>query len=193
MCDIISKEKRCIMKKNITKDIFSDQEYLDIVAPILRHSDFIKRKDWKHHENCSLFEHCLAVSYLSYKICKKRKWNYVDAAIGGLLHDFYYRPWQEHLDEKTSFFKQHGFVHAREALENAYKVFPELMNDRVANIIERHMFPLNIIPPKYVEGWVVTYVDKRLSLDVVVDIKAIPKYLGLSRMLHNIKKKLKRR
>ena len=89
---------------------------------------------------------------------------------------------------KIPFFKQHGFVHAHEAMENAYKFFPELMNERIANIIERHMFPLNIIPPKYKEGWVVTYADKRLSMDVVVNIKALPKYLGLARVVYKVKK-----
>ena len=61
------------------------------------------------------------------------------------------------------------------------------MNKRVANIIERHMFPLNIIPPKYKEGWVVTYVDKKVSFGVVLNVKAIPKYLGLSRRIKKIK------
>lgn len=72
-------------------------------------------------------------------------------------------------------------------MENAYSFFPELMNERVANIIERHMFPLNIVPPRYKEGWVVTYADKRLSMDVVINIKALPKYFGLARMVHKVK------
>ena len=122
-------------KKDITKEIASDEEFLHIVAPILGSREFQKRKEWIHHESCSLYEHCLAVSYLSYKICKKRNWNYQDAAIGGLLHDFYKKPWQEHIHEKKPFFKQHGFTHAHEAMENAYSFFPELMNERVANII----------------------------------------------------------
>lgn len=179
-------------KKDITKELLKDDEYLEIVSSILENKEFIKRKEWKHHENCSLYEHLLVVSYLSYKICKKRSLNYKDAAIGGILHDFYKEPWQEHLGEKKPFFKQHGFVHAKEAKDNAYKFFPELMNDRIANIIERHMWPLNIIPPKYKEGWVVTYADKKLSLDVVVNIKALPKYLGLARMVNKIKKIFRR-
>lgn len=174
-------------KKDITRELVRDEEFLKIVAPILNSKEFELRKKWVHHENCSLYEHLLAVSYLSYKICKKRKWNYRDAAIGGLLHDFYKQPWQEHVYDKKSFFKQHGFTHAHEAMENAYKFFPELMNERIANIIERHMFPLNIVPPKYREGWVVTYVDKRLSMDVVINIKALPKYLGIARMVHKVR------
>ena len=176
------------MKKNITNDILNDTGFLELVSPILNSKEFIKRKKWMHHENVSLYEHLLIVSYLSYKICLKYKLHYKDAAIGGLLHDFYYKPWQENLNVKKPFFKQHGFVHAREAMYNSYKFFPKFMNKRVSNIIQRHMFPLNIIPPRYIEGYIVSYVDKKVSMDVFVNIKAIPKYLGLSRHVKKIKK-----
>ena len=104
-------------KKDITKILVKDEEYLKIVAPILSSLEFQKRKNWIHHENCSLYEHCLVVSYLSYRICKKRKWNYTDAAIGGLLHDFYKEPWQDHLHEKIPFFKQHSATRFTQSLK----------------------------------------------------------------------------
>ena len=101
-------------------------------------------------------------------------------SIGAILHDFYYKPWQDS-KEKRSFFKQHGFVHAKEALENSRKHFPRLINDRVENIILRHMFPLNITPPKYKETWVVTLMDKKCSLNVFKHPKEWPKYIGIKR------------
>lgn len=181
------------MKKDITKRVLYDDEYFNIVSPILNSKEFKKRKEWIHHEDVSLYEHLIIVSYMSYVICKKHKLHYKDAAIGGILHDFYYEPWQDHIYEKKPFFKQHGFVHAKQALENSYKLFPDLMNKRIANIIERHMFPLNIIPPKYIEGWIVSYVDKKVSMNVALNVKAIPKYLGLSRKIKTIKKIIKRK
>ncbi|MBR3198746.1 MAG: HD family phosphohydrolase [Bacilli bacterium] len=181
------------MKRDITKRILYDSKYLDIVYPIINSSEFKRRQDWVHHENVTLGEHLLIVSYMSYLICKKRKLNYRDAAIGGLLHDFYNEPWQDHLYDKIPLLKSHGFVHAREAMENAYKYFPELMNERIANIIERHMFPLTGIPPKYKEGWIITYVDKKVSLDIVLNIKALPKYLGLAKHVRKIKNAFKRK
>lgn len=181
------------MKKNITEEVLSDDEFMDIVTPILENPEFYKRKKWQHHEHSSLYEHSLAVSYLTYKICKKRGWNYKDGAIAGLLHDFYNKPWQENLDEKKPFFKQHGFVHAGEALANSRKYFPQYMNKRIENSIVRHMFPLNIIPPKYKEGLVITYADKVLSLDVLIDVKAWPKYLGLARFTNKVKSFFKRK
>jgi uncharacterized protein len=67
------------------------------------------------------------------------------------------------------------------------------MNKRISNIILRHMFPLNIVPPRYIEGWVVTYVDKKVSMDVFVNIKAIPKYLGLWGHMEKVKKLINRK
>ncbi|UKI57134.1 MAG: hypothetical protein L6V81_07045 [Clostridium sp.] len=60
-------------------------------------------------------------------------------------------------------------------------IFPHLMNDRVENIILRHMFPLNITPPKYKEAWVVTLMDKKCSLNVFRHPKEWPKYIGIKR------------
>lgn len=181
------------LKKNIINEALDNQEYIKIVEPILNSQIFDERKNWVHHEDVSLYEHLLMVSYLSYKICKKKKWDYKDAAIGGLLHDFYSRPWQEHTMEKVPFFKQHGFVHASEAKKNANIYFPDLMNSKVLNIIERHMFPLNIKPPKYKEGWVVTYVDKKVSMSILYNFKSLPKYLGLSRFANGFIKRKKRK
>ena len=52
-------------------------------------------------------------------------------------------------------------------MENSYQYFSELMNDKISNIILRLMFPLNIIPPKYLEGWIITLVDKYVSLETL--------------------------
>ena len=96
------------------------------------------------------------------------------------MHDFYYNPWQES-SEKKPFFQQHGFVHAKEALENSKKVFPDLMNPVIENSILRHMFPLNIIPPKYRESWLVTFADKKDSLSILKHPSQYSKYLGLKK------------
>ncbi len=163
-----------------------DSEYYEIVKPIIENPEFIKRKEYVHHESCSVFDHCLAVSVLSYLWSKKLGLDYKSAAIGGLLHDFYDKPWQskDHKAVKEKgkmFWQKHGFVHAREAVNNAYLYFPEFMNNKIDNIIRRHMFPLNVVPPKYSEAWVVTMVDKYVSMDVFKSPREWPKYLGLSR------------
>ena len=45
-----------------------DVEYYYIVKEILEHNEFIKRLNYNHHENRSVFVHSLMVSTLSYKI-----------------------------------------------------------------------------------------------------------------------------
>lgn len=144
-----------------------DKEYYEIIKNILNHEEFKKRKNYKHHGSITVYDHSLKVSQLAYKISKKmKKMDSKSVAIGGILHDFYYNPWQDSKVKKP-FFKKHGFVHAEEALKNSEKYFPEYMNEKTKNIILRHMFPLNIIPPKYKEAWLITMVDKWVSLEVM--------------------------
>lgn len=143
-----------------------EKEYYEIVKEILEHKEFLKRKNYKHHGEITVYDHCLKVSHIAYKISKKFKsFDSNSVAIGGLLHDFYFKPWQDNT-EKRSFFKKHGFVHANEALINSKKYFPKYINKKTKNIIERHMFPLNKVPPKYKEAWLVSFVDKYVSMEV---------------------------
>ena len=156
------------------------QEFLDIVSPIINNEEFLKRKNYAHHENESVYDHSMKVAFSSYLCAKKLKLDYKSVAIGGLLHDFYYEDWQnKHVHKK--FFQMHGFVHARQALENSKKVFPELMNKKIENIILRHMFPLNITPPKYKESWIVSVMDKKCSMYILKYPKSYLKYIGVRR------------
>ena len=158
-----------------------DEEYLKIVDKILNNKEFLKRKKYEHHGEITVYDHSLHVSKLAYKIAKKLHFKHKnDVAIGGLLHDFYYKPWQDN-KEKKPLFQKHGFVHAKEALENSKKYFPELMNDRISNIILRHMFPLNITPPKYKEAWLVSMADKIVSVEAIFQPKFIKSMLGIGK------------
>lgn len=147
-------------------------DYYLIVNKILENDEFLKRKKYRHHGDISVYEHSLSVSILSYNMAKKINLlfgkiilNEYDVAVGALLHDFYYKPYTED-HEKKPLFKKHGFVHAGEALENSKKFFSHLMDKKIENIILRHMFPLNIIPPKYLESWIITIADKYVSMEV---------------------------
>ena len=156
-------------------------EYYNIIKPILENKEFLKRKKFMHHENESVYEHSLKVSLLSYKIAKKIGADYKSATIGALLHDFYSKPWQENNNEKTSLFKMHGFTHASDAYKNSKKYFNDLITPKIKDIIVKHMFPLNPIPPKYIESWIVTVADKMVSSTVLLHPTQYPKYLGIKR------------
>ena len=53
------------------------------------------------------------------------------------------------------------------------------MNRIIINSIRRHMFPLNIIPPRYTEGWIVTMMDKYVSMEVFSNPASLYKYIGI--------------
>ncbi len=151
--------------------VFAKKEYYEIVKPILKNIEFQKRRSYQHHGSETLYIHSIKVSILSYKLAKKFNLDYYSIAIGALLHDFYNEPWlvngKVNRKKTTNFFKSHGFVHAQEALNNSRREFPTLLNCKIEDIILRHMFPLNIVPPKYLESWIVTIVDKIVSLNAL--------------------------
>lgn len=159
-------------KKKVLINLY--KEYYNIVKDILHNKEFCKRKKYEHHYNESVYEHCLRVSFDAFCIAKKYKLDYKSVAIAGLLHDFYDKPWQDN-NEKKPLLKKHGFVHAKEALKNSQKYFKEYMNDIIENSIERHMFPLNITPPKYIEGWLLVLIDKVDSIDFIIHPSAFIK------------------
>lgn len=161
-----------------------DKIFLEYIDEIINNKEFLKRKKFMHHINESVYDHSMKVAYESYKFAKKHHLNVKNICIGAILHDFYFKPWQED-NTKKKFRELHGFVHARQSLYNARKYFPHLINPMVEDIILRHMFPLNIIPPKYKESWVVTMMDKKCSLNVLKHPSEYPKYLGIKKRRTN--------
>lgn len=162
--------------------------WLTIVENVLLNGEFQKRKLFLHHHNMSVWDHSILVSFNSYLVGRYFHADLKVCAIAGLLHDFYSQAWLStpelenlengkytiSLKEKKPLFKMHGFVHARDAAENYVKYFPELENKKITNSIKRHMFPLNIIPPRYKEGFIITMIDKWNSVHELPSIKVVP-------------------
>ena len=97
------------------------QEFLDLINPVIKNEEFLKRKEYMHHGNKSVYEHSIKVAYLAYRISKKLHVDYKNTTIAAILHDFYYKPWQTL--EKRPLFKKHGFVHGKEAANNSLNYF----------------------------------------------------------------------
>ena len=179
--------------KNINKCSFFNEWY-SIVEPILLSDEFQRRKLFSHHDD-SVWDHSIDVSFKSFLVAKFYKLDVYTATIAGLLHDFYPYAWQynkdlETLDKKylkryhqkhKSIKELHGFVHAKEASINAAKYFPDLVNPKILSCIETHMFPLNVKPPIYLEGWVITGVDKKISVRILKNVPELPSYVGLKK------------
>ncbi len=130
-----------------------DCEYNKIINHVLTNEEFLKINNCRHH-GITRLEHSLRVSYFSYKISKKLKLNYKETAVASLLHDFFTD------DQLTK--KEHSlsaFTHPKKCLKNANKYF--VLSDMQKDIIYSHMFPLiPTRPPKYLESWLVSMVDK---------------------------------
>ncbi len=131
-------------------------EYVSLVHDILYHDEFMRLQEYFHHSG-HIYDHVKRVSYIAYSITKILSLDYLAAARGGLLHDFFLYDWREkkRSDESRS---SHGREHPHIALENAERYFS--VSNREADIIVNHMFPKTIRPPKYIEGVVVSLSDK---------------------------------
>lgn len=161
------KDKNDYIKKMIIKELqdmewlegkncIKDRKYMNCVYDIMDNPNFQKMNEFIQHGTTTTLEHCISVSYVSYKICRVLNLDYVSAARGGLLHDLFLYDWHTHAKLTGNHF--HGFTHPRVALHNAEKYFD--LNDTEKDIIVKHMWPLTIIPPKSMEGFVVMYADK---------------------------------
>ncbi len=138
------------------KIISQDSEYMSIVSDIIFNPEFQKLTNFTHHNNFTRLEHSLNVSYLSYKMCKKLSLDAISAARGGLLHDFFLYDWRTAQLPEGS--KAHAIEHPRQALATARKHFE--VNEIEADIIARHMWPVTITPPKYLESYIIVFYDK---------------------------------
>ena len=137
-----------------------DEEYLFLINNIMSNEEFKKMSNIKHH-NTTRMDHSIKVSYYSYKIAKTLRLDYKDVARGGLLHDFYTDKISEcnKIRDKIKLF---SIQHPMDAVNNSLKYFN--LSEKEINIIKAHMFPVDYKIPKYAESWIVSFVDKVLSL-----------------------------
>lgn len=128
---------------------------------ILKSERMATEKDFIQHGNISCYDHSLNVAKKSLIIAGFLlifiKINEKSLIRGALLHDYFLYDWHK------SEHRLHGFFHAKRALKNAESDFK--LNDIEKNIIKRHMFPLNICPPKYRESWIVCLADKLCAVE----------------------------
>lgn len=134
-----------------------DSEYYTLVADLLE-SDIVRQmENFTHHGRTTCFQHCLNVSYYNYKLCKLFNLNQRAGARAGLLHDLFLYDWHTYKPMEGE--RLHGFTHARKSLENAQKYF--YVSALESDIIEKHMFPLNLFSlPRYRETLVIVFTDK---------------------------------
>lgn len=129
-------------------------EFENIIKDIINTDIFESLLLFKHHYGSNRYEHCLSVSYYSYKICKFLKLDYISATRAGLLHDLFLYD----CENPETRPKHHLKNHPKIALNNAEKMF--ILNDIEKDIILKHMWPITFTPPRYIESFIVSCVDK---------------------------------
>ena len=131
-------------------------QFQSVYSLVLGGDNLDKMVSCKQHKNCNCLEHSIAVAYFSLLIANRFKIKCSRSSLlrGALLHDYHLGNWRE--DNGSSF--KHGFSHAKQALTNANAEFALDLVEQDA--ILHHMFPMNPIPPKYIEGVIVCIVDK---------------------------------
>lgn len=143
-----------------------NDEFLEICRPIIENSEYLKLKDFPHHGS-DVFSHNLKVAWISYVAAKRLKLKTAEMVRGALLHDFFLYNWRKrgNYDE----FLPHGFTHPAVSVKNSERVFGRLTS-REKDIIIKHMWPLTIIPPRYIESFLVSFIDKIVAGQEILKI-----------------------
>lgn len=94
---------------------------------------------------------------------------------GAMLHDYFLYDW--HDEEHCGLSRLHGFRHARIAYNNASSDFE--ISRKSGDIILKHMFPLNLTPPRCRESIIVSLVDKMCSVYEVFSRKGYEPLYGI--------------
>ena len=133
-------------------------------ADILKSANMQKEKKFLQHGKVSVYTHSVRVAVLSLFLAELLRVKVNEEAMmrGALLHDYFLYDWHE----KDDSHRWHGFSHARAALKNAKKDFQ--LGEIEQDVIQKHMFPLNLKPPKYKESELVCLADKLSALEETV-------------------------
>lgn len=154
--------------------ILLEREFDLCLADMINNESVQRMKDYMQHGGISCLRHCLFVSYLSFRVCKKLRLDYRSAARGALLHDLFLYDW--HLTRPPE--GLHAFVHPEIALRNATELFT--LNDKEKDIIFNHMWPVTFRLPRCRETVVVLMVDKYCAVMECVEV-------GYRRLLRRLK------
>lgn len=146
-------------KKRKIKQSDRQSEYFACIKDLIEHDAVLSMKQFNQHRGVDCLEHCINVSFNSFRICKRLGLDYRSAARGGLLHDFFLYDW--HIENPYG--GLHGFSHPKIAAMNANKHFS--LNKKEHDVIVKHMWPLTLALPRYLETFVIIFVDKYFCIN----------------------------
>lgn len=141
----------------MTDDMLTISKYGgDIIAS----SGMQAEKGFIQHGSVSTFEHSVSVTRMCLRLSRGFHISTDERSLirGALLHDYYLYDWHKPRAGNDL----HAFSHARKALKNAMQDF--CLNEIERDMIQCHMFPLTIKPPRFRESAILCIADKVCAL-----------------------------
>ena len=122
------------------------------------------------HGRVSVFQHSVQAAYLCALWARALRLPVDGRSLvrGALLHDYFLYDWHE----KDAGHRLHGLHHARRALENARGQYR--LSSIEANMIDCHMFPLNLRLPRCRESVLLCLADKYCALCETLRLPCCP-------------------
>jgi len=145
-----------------------ETQFINTARPLLELPEVAKLSQYNHHRGKTRLEHVKEVAYLSFLWGKRLSLDSEAIVRGALLHDLFYYDW---LHEGP---RLHGFRHHNIALKNAREI--TLLTKKEEDIIKKHMWPLTVVPPRYMESLVVSLVDTFCSARDYLSVKKQDKH-----------------
>ena len=130
-------------------------EFYQLIEPYQHHPKVLDMKTCKHH-GIDRYDHSFRVAYHTYKVTKRWKLNYQSATKAAFLHDFFIDEVKE--ENAIGRLQKHPAI----AAKNAKDYFG--LTEMEENMIQTHMFPVTMRPPKTREGWILDVVDDVASI-----------------------------
>ncbi len=149
------KQSTMLMQLLIVNDLKSEYAQKIIASPY-----FLKARHQAHHPNTTVASHILGVAAVSLRIfyaCEKIRIRLDKDSIikAALCHDLGIIGRYDKF--KNNFECCHR--HPIDSVSAAKEIFPDL-DKKTINSIKNHMFPLTPVPPRYLEGLIVSFADK---------------------------------
>ena len=137
----------------------NDSEFLNIIDELISNPTVQQMKSFRQHYDTSCFDHCYTVAFYCYLICKKYNLDYYSATRAAMLHDLFLYDWRVRQPDRKGL---HAFTHGKYACQNACKLFN--LTKKEQDMIIRHMWPVTILIPNSLEGFILTCVDKYCAI-----------------------------
>ena len=152
--------------KQYLKDLMeNEKEFQEIIKPLITNSTVLEMKNFRQHYETSCFDHCYMASFYCYLICKKYHLDYKSVTRAAMLHDLFLYDWRKKQEGRTGL---HAFTHGKIACDNASKLFD--LNEKEKDIILKHMWPVTPQFPRFLEGFILTFVDKYCAMSETFEV-----------------------